>query len=77
MKYLTFILFWFDFAIKYILNTSTVGYTNSRNMHSKFVGALSGLRQLLATESPLKMMKNTFYSILKALFVLKIFKFLS
>ena len=29
------------------------------------------------TESPLKMMKNTFYFILKALFVLKIFKFLS
>ena len=26
-------------------------------------------------ESPLKMMKNTFYFILKALFVLKIFKF--
>ena len=24
-------------------------------------GALSGLRQFLATESPLKMMKNTFY----------------
>ena len=31
----------------------------------------------MATESPLKMMKNTFYFILKALFVLKIFKFLS
>ena len=28
-------------------------------------------------ESPLKMMKNVFYFILKALFVLKIFKFLS
>ena len=28
-------------------------------------------------ESPLKMMKNAFYFILKALFVLKIFKFLS
>ena len=28
------------------------------------------------TESPLKMMKNAFYFILKALFVLKIFKFL-
>ena len=27
-------------------------------------------------ESPLKMMKNTFYFILKALFILKIFKFL-
>ena len=28
-------------------------------------------------ESPLKMVKNAFYFILKALFVLKIFKFLS
>ena len=29
------------------------------------------------SESPLKMMKNTFYFIIKALFILKIFKFLS
>ena len=40
-------------------------------------GALSGLRKFLATESPLKMMKNAFYFTPKALFVLKIFKFLS
>ena len=40
-------------------------------------GALSGLKQFLATESPLKMMKNAFYFTSKALFVLKIFKFLS
>ena len=40
-------------------------------------GALSGLRQFSATESPLKMMKNAFYFTSKALFVLKIFKFLS
>ena len=38
---------------------------------------LSGLRQLLVTENPLKMVKNAFYFTLKALFVLKIFKFLS
>ena len=38
--------------------------------------ALLGLRQFLATESPSKMMKNPFYFIFKALFVLKIFKFL-
>ena len=50
----------------------------------KFKGALSGLRQFLAIESPLKMMKNAFTSMLspqyftsKALFVLNIFKFLS
>ena len=30
-----------------------------------------------SVESPLKMMKNAFYFILKALLVLKIFKFLS
>ena len=38
---------------------------------------LSGLRQFLAFESPLKRMKNAFYFTLKAPFVLKIFKFLS
>ena len=38
---------------------------------------LSGLRQFLATESPLNMMKNAFYFTLKALFVLKIFEFFS
>ena len=41
-------------------------------------GALQGLRQFLITENPLKMiLKNAFYFTLKALFVLKIFKFLS
>ena len=40
-------------------------------------GALSGLRQFLATENPLKMIKNTFYFTIEALFALKIFKFLS
>ena len=39
-------------------------------------GVLSGLRQYLATENPLKMMKNAFYFTLKALSVLKIIKFL-
>ena len=39
--------------------------------------ALSSLRILLAAGSPLKMMKNAFYFMPKALFVLKIFKFLS
>ena len=40
-------------------------------------GALPGLRQFLANQSPLKVMKNAFYFISKALFVFKIFKFLS
>ena len=42
---------------------------------SIFKGALSGLSQFLAIESPLKMMKDAFYFTSKALFVLKIFKF--
>ena len=42
-----------------------------------YKGALSGLRQFLATESPLKIMKNAFCFTSKALFVLKILKFLS
>ena len=40
-------------------------------------GTLSCLRQFLAIESPLKIMKHAFYFSSKALFVLKIFKFLS
>ena len=45
--------------------------------HIILKGALEGLRQFFITESPLKMMKNAFYFTLKALFVLKVFKFLS
>ena len=44
---------------------------------AKIKGALSGLKQVLATESPLKIMKNAFYFTSKALFVLQIFKLLS
>ena len=42
-----------------------------------FKGPLLGRRLVLRTESPLKMMKNAFYFMLKALFVLEIFTFLS
>ena len=42
-----------------------------------FQGTLAFLKQFLTTESPLKMLKNSFYFTLKALFVLKILKFLS
>ena len=38
---------------------------------------LTGLRQVLATEILLKMMKNAFYSTLKAFFVLKLYKYVS
>ena len=47
------------------------------SLHSDLKGALSGLRHFLPTESPLKMMKNAFCFTTKALFVFKIFKFLS
>ena len=40
-------------------------------------GALSRLRQFLATEGPLKIIENAFDFTFKALFVLKILKFLS
>ena len=40
-------------------------------------GALKGLRQFLASESPFKKIKSTFYFSLKALAALKIFKFFS
>ena len=47
-------------------------------MGACFKGALSGLRQILATVSSLKMMKNAFYfTLLKTIFVLKILQFFS
>ena len=51
-------------------------YTNNYFFH-QIKGTLSGLRQFLITESPLKMMKNGFCFTLKALFVIKIFTFWS
>ena len=42
-----------------------------------FKGVRSGLRQILATESPLKIMSNAFHFTFKALFFLKLFKSLS
>ena len=59
---------------------STTKASYYENLGKKFKllkGILSGLRQFLAKESPLIMMKNAFYVTLKALFILKIFKFLS
>ena len=41
-----------------------------------FKSPFLGLRQFLAAESPLKMMKNALYFMLKAVFVCKIFSFL-
>ena len=52
-------------------------YKSVLELPKKVKGTLSGLRQLLTAESPLKMKKNVFYFASKALFVLNIFKFLS
>ena len=51
--------------------------TKFKFRNSYLQGPLSGLRQFLTIESPLKMMKNTFYFMLKVLFVLEISTFLS
>ena len=48
-----------------------------KELHEEVKDAVSGLRKFLATESPLKMMRNAFYFASKALFLLKIFRFLS
>ena len=52
-------------------------YEDLECLIEKIKGTLSGLRQFLVIESPLKMMKNAFYFTSKAFFVLKISKFLS
>ena len=44
------------------------------SLHYYFKGAPSGLRQGLAIENLVQMMKNAFYFTLKALFALKMFK---
>ena len=59
----------------WILNgEGTMGYQSIIFIKVKIKGALSSLKQFLAAESSLKMMKKCTS---KALFVLKIFKFLS
>ena len=56
---------------------SIIGGSLSKKKKRKRKGALSGLRQFLVIEGPLKMMKNAFHFTSKTLFVLKIFKILS
>ena len=50
---------------------------NKKHFSYLFKYTLSRLKQFLVTHSPFKMMKNAFYFTLEALFILKIFKFLS
>ena len=67
-----------EFRIEKILKKGNKLYVKWKGYDNSFKGALSGLRQFLAVESPLKMMKNAFfYFTSKALFVVKIFKVLS
>ena len=42
------------------LTKNVLGEDTTQNCTYKIKGALSGLRQFLAIENPLKMMKNTF-----------------
>ena len=72
---------YFNFISLMILSLCIKSQAAPKIFQNKFCkltlkGALYGLRQFLGTESPLKIMKNAFYFILEALFVLKIFEFL-
>ena len=58
-------------------NINALDYEQNKKVQNFFKGGLSDLGQFLEAENPLKMIKNAFYSTSKALFVLKIFKFLS
>ena len=56
--------------------TEKLYFLPKRNFSKYFVkGALSGLRQFLASKSTLKMMKKTFHCTLRVLFLLKILNF--
>ena len=59
------------------LNHFKALYINSDQCPTSFKEVLLGLRQFLASENPLKMMKKAFYFTSKALFILQIFKFFS
>ena len=61
----------------FLLSCTFRAFSNASLFFKELKVALSGLRKFLAIESPLKMIKNTFYFTSKAPFILKIFKFLS
>ena len=60
-----------------MFETSLLNDFHKKNWKETLKDAVEGLRQFLESESPLKKLKNAFYFTLKALFILKIFKFLS
>ena len=67
----------FFLLLLYLISLNHILYYKLDYYISQIKGAFSGLRQFLVTKSPFKIMKNTFYFTLKALFTLKIFKLLS
>ena len=75
---ITFIDDCYQFYLLWVIlpRMATKNY-QSKKYYFSFKGAFSGLRQFLATENPLKVIKNAFYITLKAFFIFKIFKFLS
>ena len=77
--YLNFYCTDYVFFFTFISLTSDSNHIWNHSHYSicKHLNAFSCLRHFLATESPLKMMKNAFYFTFKALCILKIFKFLS
>ena len=57
-----------------VISTDRIPLTaDSHEKLLRFKAALSWMRQFLATENPLKMMKNAFYFTSKALFILSSF----
>ena len=68
---------YFDNNEQALLAVFTAVFCFTHAEYNLIKGGLSGLRQFLATESPLKMKKNVFYFTSKALFVLKILRFMS
>ena len=68
--------FWFKFSFLFNRKLGLFDFENV-TIPYKIWGPLLGLIQFLATESPLKMIKNVFYFTSKTLFVPKIFKILS
>ena len=70
----TFSIVFFLFSFCYCIDSIDI---QTKNLIYYFKGALSGLWQFLAIESPLKVVKNAFYFTSKALFVLKISNFFS
>ena len=69
--------FWLKILVFFLSLTNLIFADSHLKIHPAVKGTLSGLRQFLAIESVLKMMKSDFYFTSKVFFVLKIFKFLS